>query len=371
MYKLISVDDHILEPADVWTSRLPADLRDVGPHIVVENGVEFWEWENGNRGATMGLVATAGRPQEEWDPMPITYARMLDGCYDPKSRAEDLRADGVIGSLGFPTLPRFAGTLFLDFKDKNLADLSVKAWNDFVLDEWCAAAPDLFIPMIITQLWDPELAASEIYRNAEKGCRGIAFPENTVGLGLPSYYTDHWDPVWRACVETQTVVNMHVGTSGGLPQPSPEAEFSLTIILAQVNSQIALMNLIHSPVPKKFPELQIVLSEGGISWIPSILERADHMFENHNIWAHLDITMRPSEIFRQNFYGACLYDRHGVLNRHAIGVDRILWESDYPHSETAWPHSQKRVAEVFADVPEDEVDKMTHGNAQKLYRWGG
>ena len=104
-------------------------------------------------------------------------------------------ADGIYASVLFPTLPLFSGTLFLSFADKELADLCVKAYNDFVLDEWCPAGPPgLFVPTIIAQLWDPELAAAETRRNADKGAKALSFPENTVPLGLPSYWTDHWDP---------------------------------------------------------------------------------------------------------------------------------------------------------------------------------
>jgi predicted TIM-barrel fold metal-dependent hydrolase len=367
-YELISVDDHIIEPPGVWVDRLPAKYREVGPHVIEADGRQYWEFE-GQRSPTMGLVATAGRPKEEWDANPIRYEDMIPGCYDPKARADDFRAAGIVGSLGFPSLPAFAGTLFLRFQDRVLADLSVKAWNDFVLDEWCPTAPDLYIPMIITQLWDPEAAAAEIRRCAEKGNRALSFAENPVPLGLPSFYTDHWDPVWRACTETDTVVNLHVGTSGSLAHTSPEAGFSLTIILAQINAQLALINFLHSMTLQRHPDLQVVFSEGGIGWIPNILERADHMWDNHQGWDNLAADIRPSDMFRRNCYGAWLNDEVGIELRHHIGVDRILYESDYPHSETAWPDSQQAVDKLVVGVPDDEVEAMTNGNARRLYRW--
>jgi hypothetical protein len=124
MYDLISVDDHIIEPPRVWLDRLPEKYQDAGPHVEDVDGREYWVHE-GTRVPTMGLNAVAGKPQEEWDTDPVRYTDMIRGCYDPVVRAEDMRLDGVVGSICFPTLPRFAGTLFLEFKDKTLADLFV------------------------------------------------------------------------------------------------------------------------------------------------------------------------------------------------------------------------------------------------------
>ena len=178
-FDLFSVDDHVIEHATVWTDRLPTKLHEAGPHVVEEDGREFWVYE-GTRNVTMGLNAVAGKPQEEWDMEPTRFSDMIPGCYDPDERAKDMLADGIRASLCFPTLPRFGGVLFNEFKDKALADLCVRAYNDFMIDEWCASVPGLFVPMIIGQLWDPELCAAEIRRCAEKGNRAISFPENTV-----------------------------------------------------------------------------------------------------------------------------------------------------------------------------------------------
>ena len=367
-YDLFSVDDHVIEHATVWSDRLPAKYRDVGPHVIDEDGKEFWVYED-TRGLTMGLNAVAGRPQEEWNLEPARFSDMIPGCYDPVERAKDMLADGIRASVCFPTLPRFGGVLFTTFEDKVLADLCVRAYNDFMIDEWCASVPGLYVPMIIGQLWDPELCAAEIRRCAEKGNRAISFPENTVPIGLPSFYTDHWDPVWRACVETDTVICMHIGTSGSVPMPSPDAPFIVSIALASMNAFEASVNLMMSPVPRKFPDIKLVFSEGGIGWIPAALERADRQFLRHRLWADMADDALPSDVFRRNMWVCMIEEPIGITFREHIGVDRILWECDYPHADTPWPHSQKQVAEEFHDVPRDEVEAITHGNAEALFRW--
>ena len=367
MYDLISVDDHIIEPPRVWLDRLPEKYQEAGPHVEEVDGREYWVHE-GTRVPTMGLNAVAGKPQEEWDTDPVRYTDMIRGCYDPVVRAEDMRLDGVVGSICFPTLPRFAGTLFLEFKDKTLADLSVKAYNDWLFEEWCAAAPDLYIPMIITQLWDVEAAADEIRRNAARGARCVTLPETPDPLGLPSYFTDHWDPIWRALEETGLVVNMHIGTSGRLATPAEDAPFHVMIMLAQASAAIGMVGLLESPVLRKFPSLQMVFSEGGLGWIPAQLERCDLMWERHRMWSGLD-DLKPSELFKRNMYGAFVDDAIGLQLRDHIGLDRILWESDFPHVESRWPESQKMISRLTAGMPEDEITAVTSGNARRLYNW--
>lgn len=367
-YDLFSVDDHVIEHGTVWTDRLPARLHDVAPHVVEEDGREYWVYED-QRGLTMGLNAVAGKPQEEWDLEPTRFSDMIPGCYDPHERAKDILADGIRASVCFPTLPRFGGVLFTTFTDKALANLCVRAYNDFMIDEWCGSVPGLYVPMIIGQLWDPELCAAEIRRCAEKGNRAISFPENTVPLGLPSFYTDHWDPVWRACVETDTVICMHIGTSGSVPTPSPDAPFIVSIALANLNAFEASVNLMMSPVPRRFPDVRFVFSEGGIGWIPAALERADRQFLRHRLWADMTDQSLPSEVFRRNMWVCMIEEPIGLTFREHIGVDRILWECDYPHADTPWPNSQRDVGQALKGLPDDDIAAMTHGNAEKLFGW--
>jgi predicted TIM-barrel fold metal-dependent hydrolase len=366
-YDLFSVDDHIIEPPHVWTDRLPAALQEQGPHVVEADGRQYWVFE-GRRGETMGLNAVAGKDYSEYSMDPVRYSDMIPGCYDPVERAKDLLANGVRASVCFPTFPRFAGVAFLLADDKKLADLCVKAYNDWLLDEWCASVPGMYVPMIIGQLWDPVLMAGEIRRCAARGARAVTFPENPVPLGLPSFSTEHWDPVWEACIETDTVVCMHIGTSGVVPMASSDSPFIQGIALAPTSAWMTCMDLIMGRIPRAFPEIKFTLSEGGIGWVPFALERADRQWERHRYWSDMD-DQRPSDVFRRNIWVCFINEGVGVETRHRIGIDRILWECDYPHADTPWPHAQKEVAESLLGVPDDEVAMMTHRNAEALFRW--
>jgi predicted TIM-barrel fold metal-dependent hydrolase len=368
--QLISTDDHVIEHPRVWLDRLPAADRDAGPRIVDEDGTQIWEYE-GRRYPQMALNAVAGRPREEFGLEPTRYDQILPGCYDPVARVKDMDADGIEAQLCFPSFPKFAGTVFLQGRDQRLALRCVQAWNDFMLDEWCAAAPGRFIPVVILPLWDPGLAAAEVERTAAKGARTISFPENPAPLGLPSFHTDHWDPVFAAAQAAGMPLSMHFGTSGKAPATADDAPFAVAIALFGCNSMYTTADLLFSPVFHKFPELKVALSEGGIGWIPYMLERIDSTWERHKYYTGVNRDVRPSDLFRRHIWGCFIDDEFGIANRHAIGVDRITWECDYPHSDSNWPEARKRAAEALADVPDDEVHRIVELNARALFRFDG
>lgn len=370
MYKLFSVDDHIIEPQDVWTSRLPAKFKEAGPHVIEAEGRQFWVYE-GQRSATMGLNAVAGKDPTQWGTEPVRFTDLIPGCYDPAARADDMRADGIVGSVLFPSLPGFGGRVFFEMKDKELADLCVRAYNDFVIDEWCAAASDIYVPTIICQLWDPQLAAKEIRRCADKGALALSFPENTSYLNLPSLHQDNWDPVFDVLQETQIVCSMHLGASGHIPVPTPDSHFSVCIAIAPGSAGMeAIGDLLFGSLPRRFPEVKFVITEGGVGYVPYLLERADFVWHKHRYWAPFG-DERPSDIFHRQFAVCAVNEEFGLSPQaiDIIGVDNILWECDYPHSETTWPASQSAADKTFGGMPKQQADKITHKNAERLFRF--
>ena len=369
--QLISTDDHLIEHPRLWTDRLPAAAQDAGPRIVempVPNTgrlAEVWDYE-GRIYPYIGLNAVAGKAPEEFGAEPTRYEDMLPGCYDPAARLIDMDIDGVHGAISFPSFPRFAGTVFLGADDKDLALLCVKAWNDYVLDEWCPTGPGRLIPMVILPLWSVTESVQEIHRTAAKGSKVIAFVENPHPLGLPSFHTDHWDPVFRAATETGQPLSIHFGTSGQAPITAREAPMAVMIALFGCNSMYATADLLFSPVFHRHPQLKFLLSEGGIGWVPYMLERIDATWEKHRHYQNINQTVRPSDLFRDHIYGCFIDDKHGVDNRHAVGLNNITWESDYPHSDSNWPNSRKVVESLMAEVPDDEVHRMVELNIREL-----
>ncbi|GGL13798.1 amidohydrolase family protein [Nocardia jinanensis] len=372
--KLISVDDHLIEHPRVWQDRLPAALKETGPRIVEQSlgegrpPAQVWVYEN-RIYPYIGLNAVAGKKPEEYGLDPVRYDDMIPGCYDPKARLADMDIDGVEAMMCFPSFPRFCGTVFLEAEDKDLALLCVQAYNDFVLDEWCAAGPGRLIPIVLLPLWDVTEAVKEIHRTAGKGAKGISFPDLPHALGLPSVHSDYWDPVFSAAEETGMPLCQHFGSGGAtsIPQIAPDAPFAVMTNLMGTNSMHATTDWVFSGALHKHPNLKIGLSEGGIGWIPYIIERADYVWRKHRFYQNINQDVKPSEIFAKHFHGCFIEDDFGLSNRERVGIDRITWECDYPHSDSFWPASRKRAEEAFQDVPDEEVHKIVELNARRLY----
>jgi predicted TIM-barrel fold metal-dependent hydrolase len=365
---LVSVDDHLVEPPDLFEGRLRERDRRLAPRVERRaDGSDVWVF-NGVAIPNIGLNAVAGRPKEEYGVEPTAFDEMRPGCYDVHERIKDMNAGGVLASMNFPSFPGFSGRLFAACEDKDLALAVLQAYNDWHIDEWCGAYPGRFIPMALPVLWDPGLAAAEVRRVAAKGCHSITFTENPATLGYPSFHSEHWDPLWRAVCDEDVVVSIHLGSSGQLSVTSPDAPVDVMITLQPMNICQAAADLVWSRVVKQYPDIRFALSEGGTGWIPYFLDRLDRTYDMHRAWTGQDFGDRlPSDVFRQHFLTCFIADPIGIALRHDIGLDNIAWECDYPHSDSSWPSAPEELARVAADVPDDELARMTHANACRWY----
>ena len=366
--QLISVDDHVIEHPNVWLDRLPAKFRDAGPQIVeLEGGQQAWRFE-GKVVPTIGLNAVAGKDSKDFGLDPVRFDEMLPGCYDVQARLADMDLEGVHAQLCFPSFPGFAGSTFFGADDKELAGACVSAWNDFMLDEWCAAAPDRFIPMMLLPFWDIDASIAEIERTAAKGAKAVSFTESPHTLGLPSFHTGHWDPILAAAQDADLPLCLHFGT-GGAPSTAPDAPFAVAIALFGTNSQFTTVDLLLSHVFHTFPRLRVALSEGGIGWIPYILERTDYTWERHRWYTGINTEVRPSDLFRDHLFGCFIADEAGVAMRELIGVPNIMFEGDYPHSDSNFPATRKKLEGVLAAVPDDDARAIAELNARRVFNF--
>jgi len=367
---MISVDDHLVEPPTMFDNHIPERWRDRAPRIVrQDDGADVWTFE-GAVIPNIGLNAVAGRPKEEYGVEPTAFEEMRPGCWDIDERVKDMDGGGLLGSMCFPSFPGFSARLFGACDDKDPALDVVRAYNDWHVDEWCGSAPGRFIPMGIPVIWDVELAAAEVRRLAAKGVHSVTFTENPATLGYPSFHSEYWDPFWQALVDTDTVLSIHLGSSGKLAVTAPDAPVDVMITLQPMNICQAAADLLWSRVLKKFPAIKIALSEGGTGWIPYFLDRIDRTYDMHSQWTGQDFGGRlPSEVFRQHFLTCFIADPVGIRLRHDIGLDNIAWECDYPHSDSSWPEAPEELEAVTADVPDDEMNKITHENAMRWYSY--
>jgi predicted TIM-barrel fold metal-dependent hydrolase len=363
--KPFSVDDHIIEPPHLWQERLPARYRDAGPRVIeLDDGTQAWTYEDQLIRTLRGNTRT--RP--EFDPDPLGFARfeqMRPGCYDPKARLEDMDADGVWAQLNFPDFSRFAGHRFINSKDPGLATACIAAYNDFIVEEWSATDTERLIPLGLVPMWDVAAAADEVRRVAALGVPAIAFSENPTSLGLPSVWTDHWEPLWDAADETGTVVCLHIGSSSKLIKSSDDAPACTVVTYAGTNSMIACTDWLFSGILERHPGIRVAFSEGGAGWVPYLLEQADHIFDGYQV--QLPARKPPREVFAEHMYVCILRDNTALASIGVIPEDNITWESDYPHDSTLFPNSRTLLEESMATVPDDTARKIAETNARKLF----
>ena len=366
---LISVDDHTVEPPDMFNNHLAKKYADDAPRLVHNaDGSDCWQFRD-TVIPNVALNAVAGRPKEEYGLEPQGLDEIRPGCYNVDERIKDMNAGGILASICFPSFPGFAGRLFAT-EDPEFSVALVQAYNDWHIDEWCGAYPARFIPMAIPVIWDAEECAKEVRRVAKKGVHALTFTENPAAMGYPSFHNEYWNPLWKALCDTNTVMNVHIGSSGRLAITAPDAPMDVMITLQPMNIVQAAADLLWSRPIKEYPDLKVALSEGGTGWIPYFLERADRTYEMHSTWTHQNFGGKlPSDIFREHFLTCFISDKVGVALRNMIGIDNICWEADYPHSDSMWPGAPEELWEVLSanNVPDDEIKKMSYQNAMRWY----
>ena len=390
--RIISTDDHVVEPPDLWTSRLPSRYADRAPRV--ERDKAKFSFVGGvfsyNKGAEDGdwcdfwlyddliypfprLSAAIGFP--DLDNTPVTFDEIRPGCWKQADRLTDMDANHMDASICFPNvLPRFCGQTFYERADKELALLCVQAYNDWMIDEWCAGAgKGKLIPLTIVPLWDAELAAAEVRRCAAKGSYAVTFSENPYPLGLPSVHDANrfWDPFFTAVEETDTTLCMHIGSSSKMPSTSPDSPFIVSSTLTFSNAMGSLCDYIFSGVLERFPTMKIAYSEGQVGWMPYVLERADKLWAERVSSDSFGTTLPhpPSSYVPGRIYGCIFDDETGLRNRDVIGMEQITFEVDYPHADSTFPHSRETAQLICDKAGLDDRERylFLRGNAIKAF----
>ena len=311
----------------MFDGRVPAKYADRAPELVrKDDGTDVWIYD-GNEIPNIGLNAVVGRPPEEYGIEPTSLEEMRPGCFDVDERVRDMNANGVLGSMCFPSFPQFCGQLFARTEDKDVALAMLRAYNDWHIESWCGAYPGRFIPLSLPVLWDPELMAAEVRRVAAKGCHAVTFSENPAKLGWPSLHNRPLGPLLdrlrrrgtRSCACTSAPRRSSLDHLAGRPdrrahQP-PAHEHR-----PGGGRPAVVPGAAQVPRPAK-----VALSEGGIGWIPYFLERVDYVYQHHHAWTGQDFGDRlPSQVFSERIITCFIDDAFGVENRHYLNVDKHL-----------------------------------------------
>ena len=384
---IISVDDHVVEPPDLWAQWLPSRHVEAGPKVVrspwerqsgfgqsaykmAAEGPEtdFWVYED-LRVPITPMLAAAGLPPDAVKDEPIAFDEMRPGVYDPRARLVDMDLNHTERSLCFPTFPRFCGQTFLEAADKEVALACVRAYNDWMVAEWAGDSGGRLIPLCLSPLWDVELAATEVRRNAERGVRALAFSEGPDQLGLPSIYDlDHWDPLLAACNDTSTTICMHVGSSSKpIIRPHRIAGF----VLSHVPSEIALVDWLYSGALARHRELKLAFSESQVGWMPFLFQRIDATWEKQRErkFANFspEIVDAPSTYAAGRIFGCAFDDDYGIAIRGGpIGIDSLTFETDYPHTDSTRPNTKAYAEKAFDGYSDEEIYKVIRGNAVRM-----
>jgi predicted TIM-barrel fold metal-dependent hydrolase len=372
-YTIISVDDHLCEPPHLFEGRLPKRFHDRVPKVIeTDDGAEAWLFEDAVM-PQVGFNASAGRPPEEVVSRdPVRFSEMRQSAFDIHARITDMDLDGVYASLCFPSfLAGFGGVrLQTTSKDRDFSLALVRAWNDWMAEEWAGAYPGRMIANQLTWLHDPAIAAEEILRNADRGFRAVTFPESPHHAGFPSLHSGYWDPFVAACAETGTVINVHTGSSGMLPESAPDAPGDATSALFGAGYALTTtVDWLFSRYAVKYPDIKISISEGGIGWVPALLDRLEHHYrkqgDRRRTWAESELS--AAELLQRNF-SFCLVDEpSAMVQLDRIGVENILFETDFPHSDSSWPNSQKLFAKHFDGMSEEIIRRISWQNASELF----
>jgi predicted TIM-barrel fold metal-dependent hydrolase len=367
---IVSVDDHAVEPPEAFIRHYPEGKKDRAPRIIDRNGKDVWFWD-GQVYPTIGLNAVVGRPRSEYGMEPTRFEQMRQGSYDPKARVDDMNVNGILGSLNFATMPGFSGNTFIANPNREEGLLAIRAWNDWHVLEWCEVGKNRLIPMIMLPLWDMQLTLAEMRRMSKHGVHNIAFPDNPARIGLPSLHNEYWEPFWKECCDLKMLLNCHIGTGMRPEHASDETPIDAWITTMPMSIANSAADWLFASFWKRYPDLRMALSEGGIGWIPYFLERADFTHEHHHEWTFTDFAPgeRPSDVFKRHIVTCFIDDQFGLKSMDYMNPDMVAYEADYPHSDTLWPNCPEHLWATLVGQSDEIINKVTHQNAMRLLNY--
>jgi predicted TIM-barrel fold metal-dependent hydrolase len=360
--RLISADSHVNPPPDLWQREAPIKLKDRVPRVETTPEGDVWVVDSQTQ-PVQGLSFMGGRDYKDFKPR-VVYKEMRPGSWDPQARLADMDQDGIWADVlygGGPTR----------FEDPELRQWCIQRYNDWLFELEKASGGRLIgVPLLPINGGIAETVA-ELKRVAAKGAKGVqvdAFPDN---LGAPHYSDPAWEPFWSALEEAGIPLSFHIQGPrtmqlARLFDPTPGVREAF-ISLAPLGVSELIAELIFCGVCQRHPRFNFIVVETGVGWIPYFLDRMDATFKKHRFWTKSVITEPPSTYWYRQGHATFIEDRSGVKLRHEAGLQNIMWSSDYPHSDTTWPHSREVVEEHFAGVPENERALVVQGNAARLY----
>lgn len=387
---IVDADTHILEPRDIWTNWLPKQYLDKAPRLVKdEEGGDAWLFAGATDPDPIGLTATPGKPYDEFRWTGVTYDEARPGCYNGAERLKDMDLDGIDTALVFP--PQRTTGHFLGDEDDDFVRAGIDAYNNFLFDEFCAPDPRRLIGLAQMPSTGIDDAVDSLRKAAARGFKGVViscWPSGGDSL------SDNDDPFWAAAVECGMPVCIHINL---ISRRARQATRQANTAKAEASDKVTRSDLyggtsaranakavgglagVFSTVPAtvssliftgtfvRFPELRIPLIETGVGWIAHFIEQMDDRYWRNRSWGNVPITQPPSFYWYRNLSASFITDRAGIATRHSVGVENMMWSTDYPHHGNDWPYSRKVIAETMGHLPADEKAKIIGGNAARIF----
>ena len=382
-HRIVDADCHILEPPDIWKNWLPEQYQDKAPKLVKDSqGGDAWLTGVGGDPDPIGLTATPGMPFDEFRWFGVTYDEARTGCYNGAARLDDMNIDGVWAEVLFP--PQRTMSHFLGDDDDDFVLAGVEAYNNFLFDEFCSPDPSRLIGLAQIPSLGIDVAVDGVRKAAARGAKGVLISNWPSGNGTLSRDDD---PFWAAAVDEGLPVSIHINiisrkqraagrkaaakAGNALYDMSSEATRAKAIGgMSHVFSMAAgnITSMLFTGVFDRFPELQVCWIETGVGWLPHFIDCLDDRYWRNRSWGDLPIKQPPSYYWYQNNAATFISDRSGIALRHQVGVDNMMWSSDYPHHGNDWPYSRKVIEETMNAIPADEKAKITGANARRIWK---
>ena len=371
-YRAISSDSHVVEPPDLWTSRVEPRFRDRAPHLVREGDVDWWYYD-GMRGGSVITGTQAGIRFE--DPSLIrerhvnsdAFEKVRPGGYIPEAHVKDLDEDGVYGGVLYPS----AGLMFYsNIHDSDLLTVTLRAYNDW-LAEFCSPFPNRLKGIAMLNMDDVQVGVAEMERCARIGLAGVMVP--VYPPEGRAYDSPEYEPLWAAAQDLELPIGLHTGLIRMGPGETMDKLMTPSYHVNRDHwARVSLTDMIASGVFERYPKLQVGSVEEEVSWAIYFLERLDYVYTERtrgDDWPPFKNDMLPSDFFHRNVFISFQEDGMGISNRDIVGVDNLLWGSDYPHRESTFPKSRQVLEDILADCTEEEKAKIAGGNTARIYHF--
>src|SRR2546426_1845044 len=349
---LISADSHVMEPLDLWTSHLPAELRARGPRIEVRNDVPCLMVED----LVVRRFSTLRQPEKEG------WKTFSSGASDPMGRLRDLDTDGVWGEVIYPNIAFFC---CFHVRDAELQAATARLYNDWVAERFLDVS-DRFAPVAVIPIADVARAVAELERAAARGFRGALLPAH---IDFRPYNDPAYEPLWAAAQSLDIPLTFHAGTGRSQTPAHGPGGAVINYVVTVGGPMETVAYLCGAGVLARFPGLRVVMVECGSGWLAWVLHAMDEAYREHHMFVQPKLELLPSEYFRRQGAVTFQHDPVGIANIPFTGDRCLLWGSDYPHPEGTWPRSQEVLARQLEGLDEDTVDRIVTRNAAELYRF--